>query len=718
MSKAKIYLSDDCIAETIIVDRVVNIPIKKLCEFTGFVPASISLEYFKWSCHRSSDNKKFVLPTHIQREDTYDLYVYGEHPETASDDSDESCSSATSGSSASMWHGLTRFHYKYEYELHQEAYQFLVSGKLPTSQKTRQALKHWKANIKRRFIIGKDGKLFRKRDPDNLKSFSTRQYAKRYPLLEVVTSTKAAMKLIQERHSVVHDGRDRILRTFNNFYLFHGIKKIITQVCNDCDICQEFQGKMPKLTEAIITEFRMQLVMFDLTMLPFTDEEGYKVLFLMKDHFTKFHWALPLKSKQAEPITKFLLDTFRTFGAPHAYHSDNGGEFINERMAEVMKIMGCEHKRGKPRHPQTQGLIERANATVKSKIQKLAREEGWTQHGQNFEWRQYLDRVINNENTCPLRLYGGLNAFLCFHGREQTQVGSKSETWESTEVDKMHEYMRQCQITAAGKKFQFTHYHHLEIGQVVMVQATPKELKDKIAIGKLSAKGVIHQQSPKNVHYYKVRWLTKGLSMGKTRSSEPGSISAYYGRLQMKPITGSNEDKMAVVYQSQHGHVMITTRFQKEDPPKCNYVYLNGDFKDTLYSTDMDWFKGKFSMSYKAYLEWEEQERKENMEIIADVSEDELLDIKDVQSENPTPGDSSLESPKKKQKISRIPKKKASSKAKKIRVKKEPLATNSKRDQKAKDSNVSSKANEKASVPAKVVSKRSSNSQVHYYISL
>ena len=54
------------------------------------------------------------------------------------------------------------------------------------------------------------------------------------------------------------------------------------------------------------------------------------------------------------------------FGLPNILQSDNGLEFKNQKIVTlVTKLEGdCELRNGRPRHPQTQGLLEQASGTA------------------------------------------------------------------------------------------------------------------------------------------------------------------------------------------------------------------------------------------------------------------------------------------------------------------------------------------------------------------
>lgn len=49
----------------------------------------------------------------------------------------------------------------------------------------------------------------------------------------------------------------------------------------------------------------------------------------IKDHFTKWSWAFPLRSKLPSLVVKNLCKVFYMVSAPLMLQSDNGGEFVN-----------------------------------------------------------------------------------------------------------------------------------------------------------------------------------------------------------------------------------------------------------------------------------------------------------------------------------------------------------------------------------------------------
>ena len=234
--------------------------------------------------------------------------------------------------------------------------------------------KTWTANVRRRYkwepvtsslyVVVSQG-----RTPA---SFGARTRLMQNPVKLVIPMRKLMIQLIQMTHTRAHDGRDRLGVMLGRQYKYDGLTALISEVLEDCIRCKEFKDPLPRVKEAIITWKPFQLVMFDLFKLPNTTSDGHTHVLLVKDHFTKFHWACALKGKDAEALVDFFVTLWQVHPVPERFHCDNGSEFLNKAMQAALAYIDRDHTitTGKPRNPQTQGLIERANKTVKTKIMK------------------------------------------------------------------------------------------------------------------------------------------------------------------------------------------------------------------------------------------------------------------------------------------------------------------------------------------------------------
>jgi hypothetical protein len=83
----------------------------------------------------------------------------------------------------------------------------------------------------------------------------------------------------------------------------------------------------------------------------------------------------------ATAVAYELFLIFTTQGCPAILQSDNGGEFVIDVITTLMKMWPeCIIVHGRPRHPQTQGSIERANKDVAHMVGV------WMRHNDSTQW--------------------------------------------------------------------------------------------------------------------------------------------------------------------------------------------------------------------------------------------------------------------------------------------------------------------------------------------
>ena len=88
-------------------------------------------------------------------------------------------------------------------------------------------------------------------------------------------------------------------------------------------------------------------------------------------------------------VTSFLFQIFTQFGSPTILQSDNGKEFVALIIRDLVG-MWSETRiiNGRPRYPQSQGLIERANGTLDVKLST------WIEDNNREDWSAGLPLAI------------------------------------------------------------------------------------------------------------------------------------------------------------------------------------------------------------------------------------------------------------------------------------------------------------------------------------
>ena len=89
------------------------------------------------------------------------------------------------------------------------------------------------------------------------------------------------------------------------------------------------------------------------------------------DVFSRFLWAAPLRSKHASNVVGFIATVLDKENLrPQYWHCDNGREFKNELMTELMVVnagsadAAARYRSGEPYNPCPQGAVRYTNDCI------------------------------------------------------------------------------------------------------------------------------------------------------------------------------------------------------------------------------------------------------------------------------------------------------------------------------------------------------------------
>ncbi|KAG0437190.1 Transposon Tf2-6 polyprotein, partial [Dictyocoela muelleri] len=93
-------------------------------------------------------------------------------------------------------------------------------------------------------------------------------------------------------------------------------------------------------------------------------------------------------------------------------HTDNGGEFENERVKNICRQFGVTMIHGRPYHPQSQGQIERFNRTIKERLRKSLSND-------DKNWSDIINRIVYFYNN-NIHSATKMKPFLLFKNYDNT----------------------------------------------------------------------------------------------------------------------------------------------------------------------------------------------------------------------------------------------------------------------------------------------------------
>ena len=125
-----------------------------------------------------------------------------------------------------------------------------------------------------------------------------------------------------------------------------------------------------------IPEHPFDKITIDLVIEYKTSSSGNKHILTIIDHLTGWPKAFPIPDKSADTIVSTFINQYLPVHMCLRYTlSDNGTEFKNHLMDQVLQQLGIEHIFSTPYHPQSNGKLEVFHKYLKPILKKLCEKD-------------------------------------------------------------------------------------------------------------------------------------------------------------------------------------------------------------------------------------------------------------------------------------------------------------------------------------------------------
>ena len=120
---------------------------------------------------------------------------------------------------------------------------------------------------------------------------------------------------------------------------------------------------------------------------------GYQRLLVAIDCFTKFVWAVPMKSTSAKESTRAFQQVLYQLDGdfPVYVQTDRGTEFVNATFKALLRRNGIETYYATS--DRKASIVERVQLTLQQKLYKLM------EYNTTHSWTRYIDAVVNQYNN-------------------------------------------------------------------------------------------------------------------------------------------------------------------------------------------------------------------------------------------------------------------------------------------------------------------------------
>ena len=203
-------------------------------------------------------------------------------------------------------------------------------------------------------------------------------------------------------HPHSHSGHPGKLKTFENireFFFWSGLYKWIVYLIKDCIECQSNKMKKHDLHEAPIKKWgKLETTPFKTIQI---DQNGplrcssnsNTHWFVVKDAFSQFLGAYPLRYTGAQTIINVLENWITSYRKPQKKFHDNGSAFINSDFNNYTKEFGITLASRTTYSPCTNIKVEVQNQHLTRYCRKFENQSAsnWSKLTSKFEFAQYTN---------------------------------------------------------------------------------------------------------------------------------------------------------------------------------------------------------------------------------------------------------------------------------------------------------------------------------------
>ncbi|CAF1667406.1 unnamed protein product, partial [Adineta ricciae] len=324
-----------------------------------------------------------------------------------------------------------------------------------------------------------------------------------------------------------HFGRDRTIRRIQERYYW---PKMISDIENHIKSClpcaqnnhrrQKPPGKLQPIPppDGI---WKLLSMDFHGPITP-TSRRGNRYIISLTDVLSKFVIAKAVKDCSATTTVNFLTDdVILKYGTPTCILTDNGTHFTAQMTNDLLRKLGVTHLYTTAYHPQTNGQIERFNATMDGKIASLCNEK-------RTDWDEMLQFVTFNYNT-SIHATTKISPFEMMHGRQgilpfdqqqalitltpDVEHGKKLQNYLEKLTDEARKSIQQAQQQYKSRYDQHRQELSLKINDLVLIKT--RNMRSKFDVRYEGPFQVTKQLGRKTfiVQHVKKTTLTKQVTM-------------------------------------------------------------------------------------------------------------------------------------------------------------------------------------------------------------
>nr|XP_055032771.1 uncharacterized protein LOC129421341 [Misgurnus anguillicaudatus] len=240
------------------------------------------------------------------------------------------------------------------------------------------------------------------------------------------TKTEALMEIAHAHPMAGHLGAQNTIQRLRDRFHWPGLEAEVKRFCHACPTCQKTSPRSPPPSPLIplpIIEVPFERIGMDLVGPLPKSARGHEHILVIVDYATRYPEAIPLRKATTKAIAQELFLLCSRVGIPSQILTDQGTPFMSRMMADLCKLLKVQQLRTTVYHPQTDGLVERFNQTLKQMLRRVAAED-------KRDWDKMLPYVLFGVREVPQASTGFTPFELLFGRQPRGLLDVAREAWE------------------------------------------------------------------------------------------------------------------------------------------------------------------------------------------------------------------------------------------------------------------------------------------------
>ena len=156
--------------------------------------------------------------------------------------------------------------------------------------------------------------------------------------------------------------------------------------------------------------------------------KGYKWVLMVVEIFTRYAWAVPLKTKRTSEVASALETVFKN-QKPLSLTTDSGNEFTGAPAQKLYKKIGLQHITVDIGNHKSLGIIDRFTRTLRAKITRVQTA------GKTTKWVDKLQKIVHAYNDSPHSGINDIEPNEADSGKNRVVIGTINEAKRLVNVE-------------------------------------------------------------------------------------------------------------------------------------------------------------------------------------------------------------------------------------------------------------------------------------------